>query len=290
MRERLDIAGVLTRVFEYYRDQAGLLLPAALIIFLPVAIVNGVIRHGGANLFLLLLATAIGLIGSYWFQGMVVEAVRDMQDGRRDFDVASLFRSVVPVVLPLIAAGIVAGFAIAIGFLLLIAPGLFLLTIWAVVAPSIVVERKPVFEAFGRSRELVRGNGWNVFGVLVLLFILQFVANLVLQAIAIAISKTVVGYAIALLISNALVAPLGALAAAVLYFELRRLAGEPAVAAGTEPGGLATPPPPPPGAPPPGVPGEPPASPPVTEPPPAAPEAPPQPPSQPPPSQPPPAA
>lgn len=67
MRERLDIGGVFTRVFEYYRDQAGLLLPAALIIFLPVAIVNGVIRDSGGNVFLILLATAIGLIGTYWF-------------------------------------------------------------------------------------------------------------------------------------------------------------------------------------------------------------------------------
>ena len=45
----------------------------------------------------------------------------------------------------------------------MIVPGLILITIWAVVAPSIVVEDKGVFEAFGRSRELVRGNGWKVF-------------------------------------------------------------------------------------------------------------------------------
>jgi hypothetical protein len=289
MQERLDVAAVLTRVFEYYRAQAGLLLPAAFIVFLPVAIVNGAIRDSGASIFLVLLATAIGLIGTYWFQGMVVEAVRDIQDGRRDFDVGGLFRSAMPVVLPLIGAGILAGFAIAIGFLLLIVPGLFLLTIWAVLAPVIVVERTPVFDAFGRSRELVKDNGWNVFGVLVLLFILQFAADLIFQAIAIGVSETVVGYAVALLISRVLIAPLGALAAAVLYFELRRLKGEPPVAAGDAPGTLATPPPPPAGTPPPppppAAPGTAPdAPPPVTEPPPAAPEAPPPPPSRPPPT------
>jgi hypothetical protein len=299
MSERLDVGGVFTRVFEYYRAQAGLLLPAALIVFLPVAIVNAVIRHGGASIFLVLLATAIGLIGTYWFQGMVVEAVRDIQDGRRDFDLGGLFRSAMPVLLPLIGAGVLAGFAIAIGFLLLIVPGLFLLTIWAVLAPVIVVERRPVFDAFGRSRELVKGNGWNVFGVLVLLFILQFAADLIFQAIAIGVSDTVVGYAIALLISRVLIAPLGALAAAVLYFELRRLRGEPPIGAGVEPGTLATPPSPATGTPPPAVPGTvpppppavpgtaPDAPPPVTDPPPAAPEA-PGPPSAPPPSQPPP--
>ena len=51
----------------------------------------------------------------------------------------------------------------------------------------IVVERTEVFDAFGRSRNLVKGNGWQVFGVIVLLFIIQFVASLILTAIAVAI-------------------------------------------------------------------------------------------------------
>ena len=38
---------------------------------------------------------------------------------------------------------------------LLIVPGLILLTIWAVIAPVIVVERSGVIDAFRRSRELV---------------------------------------------------------------------------------------------------------------------------------------
>ena len=58
-----------------------------------------------------------------------------------------------------------------IGFILLIIPGLFLIVIWSVVAPVVVLERPGVFAAFGRSRELVRGNGWNVFAVIVLVFL-----------------------------------------------------------------------------------------------------------------------
>jgi MFS family permease len=254
MTQNLDIGGVLERVFRYYRDQAGLLLPAALILFLVPAIINGAIRAGSPNLLLILVSIAVGIVATYWFQGMVVEAVRDMQDGRRDFDLGGLFRSAMPVIAPLVGAGILAGFGIAIGFILLIVPGLILLTIWAVVAPAIVVERKGVFEAFGRSRELVRGNGWQVFGVLVILFIIQFVAGLILGAIAGGIADNVVGYSVGQLLSSVLVAPLSALAAATLYFELRRLKGEPAVGAGREPGQVAAPPAPPPGTPPPAPP------------------------------------
>ena len=72
---------------------------------------------------------------------MVVEAAQDILDGRRDHTVGSLLRSVTPVIGALIVAGILAGIAIGIGLLLLIVPGLFLLTIWAVIAPVIVIER-----------------------------------------------------------------------------------------------------------------------------------------------------
>ena len=46
-------------------------------------------------------------------------------------------------------------------------------------APAIVVERRGAIEAFGRSYELVRGDGWTVLGVIV-------VALLILVGLAVA--------------------------------------------------------------------------------------------------------
>ena len=71
------------------------------------------------------------------------------------------------------------GFAIAIGFVLLIVPGLILLTIWSVAPPSVVVEDKGPFESLGRSRELVRGNGWNVFLSILLAYVIVIVISVV---------------------------------------------------------------------------------------------------------------
>src|SRR4051794_16110126 len=182
MNQRLDVGTVFERIFDVYKSQAGLLLPAALILFVPVAIVNGLIATNGGILSGVL-AGVIGTVATFWYQGMVVEATEDILDGRRDHTIGSLFASVAPVLLPLIGAGILAAIAIGIGFILIIVPGLILLTIWAVLAPAIVVEKRRVFEAFGRSRELVRGSGWQVFGVIVVLFVLQLVVGAVVQAI-----------------------------------------------------------------------------------------------------------
>lgn len=225
MNEKIDVGNVLQRTFKVYGEQFGLLIPAALILFLPVALLTGLVQSSG-GLLASLLAAAIGVIATYWFQGAVVEAVRDILDGRRDYDLGSLFRSVTPVLAPLIVAGIVAGIAIGIGFVLLIVPGLFLLTIWSVIAPVIVVERTRPFDSFGRSRELVKGNGWSVFGVILVILIGTAIVGAVFQALLIAIADSFVGYFIGNLITRVLVAPVSAIAAAVLYFELKRVHGE----------------------------------------------------------------
>jgi ABC-type multidrug transport system fused ATPase/permease subunit len=232
MNQKLDVARVFERIFEIYKDQFTLLIPAALVVFVPVAIVSGIIYAGGVTIFGALLVAAIATIATYWFQGMVVEAARDILDGRRDHTIGSLVSSVTPVLGALIVAGILAGIGIGIGLLLIIVPGLFLLTIWAVIAPVIVIERKGALDSFGRSRELVRGSGWQVFGVILVLFLVQFIVSAVIQAIVNGVSDSFVGFTLGDLITRLLVAPLSALAASVLFFELKALRGEPVLGTG----------------------------------------------------------
>ena len=269
MNQKLDVARVFERIFEIYKDQFTLLIPAALVVFVPVALISGLIYAGDVSIIGGLIVAAIATIATYWFQGMVVEAARDILDGRRDHTIGSLVQSVVPVLGPLIIAGILAGLGIGIGLLLLLVPGLFLLTIWAVIAPVIVIERLGAIDSFGRSRELVRGHGWQVFSVIVVLFLVQFIITAVLNSIANSVSDSFVGYTISDLIVRVLVAPFTALAAAVLFFELKALRGEPVLGTG---GGQITPAEQPAGGPAP-TPAEPAA--PEAPPPPPGPEAPP---------------
>ena len=112
--------------------------------------------------------------------------------------------------------GIVAGIAIGIGFVLLIVPGLFLMTIWALAAPVVVIERKGVMDALDRSRKLVRGHGWQVFAVIVVLLLINIVLGGVVQAILTSLSDDVLGFALSSLLTSVLIGPLSALAAAVL--------------------------------------------------------------------------
>ncbi|MEA2456651.1 MAG: hypothetical protein QOI45_2913, partial [Thermoleophilaceae bacterium] len=172
MNAKLDTARVFERIFTIYREQFTLLIPAALVLFLPVAILNGILATSG-GVVIALASAAIALIATYWFQGMVVEAVVDILDGRRDHTVGSLFSSASPFIGRLIGAGILATIIVIIGFVLIVVPGLIALTFLALVAPAVVIDRLGVTDALRRSRELVRGDAWRVFGVIVVLFLLQ---------------------------------------------------------------------------------------------------------------------
>jgi hypothetical protein len=163
---------------------------------------------------------------------MVVSLVRDVQDGTRDSSVGQLVEETWPVVLPLIGAGILAGIGIVVGIVLFIVPGLILLTIWAVIAPVIVVEHSGAIDAFGRSRALVKGNGWQVFGVIVVVFLITAIVSFVLRAIGLSISDSFAVLALFSLIASTVTAPITALSASVIYFNLLALQGEQAA---TEP-------------------------------------------------------
>src|SRR3954465_10034229 len=147
---RLDTSFVFERVFAIYRLQAAVLLPAAAILYLiPAAL--GITR----DLTLQALALAAGIIAGVAYQGLVVQAVRDIQDGVRDLSLGGLFRSVSTVLGPLLWTAPLAGLGAFGGFLVFIIPGLILLTQWAVAAPVVVCEPRTPFEALGRSRHLV---------------------------------------------------------------------------------------------------------------------------------------
>lgn len=235
MNRKLDVGATLSRIFSIYGEQAGVLFPVAFGLFLLVAIVTALL---GGSFLLSLVAFGVSVIAGTLYQGMVVGLVRDVQDGRRDSSVGELIEATWPVVFPLIGAGILAGIGIAVGFLLLLVPGLILLTIWSVIAPVIVVERSGAVDAFGRSRALVKGHGWQVFGVIVVVFLISAAASVVLGLIGAAVSDTFVVQVLFNLIASTLTAPIAALAASTIYFGLLAL---------DEPAGQMPPAPPAPG-------------------------------------------
>jgi hypothetical protein len=214
---QVDVGAVIRRVFDIYVEQAAVLMPAAAVVFAFTGILGGVLIAASPTL--AFLAVAIDLVAVTLFTGMVVQLVADVQDGRRDATPRQLLGAAAPVLGQLILVGVVVAVGIMAGFILLILPGLILITVWSVAAPVVVLEHPGVFAALRRSRVLVRGNGWRVFAVILALVVLVGAAGNLIDAAAES-AGTGAGI-VARVVVGVLSAPLSALAAAVLYFDLR---------------------------------------------------------------------
>jgi hypothetical protein len=221
------LQGCFSEAWQMYKAHAKYLLVLAFVIYLGAAVVAALLGLAGdVGPFLALIAS---MFGAFLLQAALVKAVQDDREGRGDMTIADTVSAAVPYLVPVAIASIVAGIAIAAGMVLLLIPGLWLMTIWAVIIPVIIIERAGAFESFGRSQDLVRGRGWHVFFTLVLVYIIQFVAGLLLDVIFSALPGSFRD-GLSTVIAGTIIAPFLAIVVTLIYY---RLAGDGAAAWGS---------------------------------------------------------
>jgi hypothetical protein len=211
------LSGVLGEAWQMYKAHARHLLTIAFIIYLVAAVIAALLALIGS--IGLGLGALVEIIAAFLLQATLVKAVQDVRDGRVDMSIGETVSAATPYIWAVAGASILAGIAIAIGLALLIVPGLYLITIWAVIVPVIVLERSGVFASFGRSYRLVRGHGWHVFGTLVLVFVILLVVQLVLGLIFAALPH-LLGSGLSSIIAGTLIAPFLALVVTLVYYRL----------------------------------------------------------------------
>jgi len=217
---------VLGEAWSLYKTHWRHLLPIAFVVYLLLSLFT---------LLLVLLLSWVGAIaaafvslaGTFWLQGALVTAIEDVRDGRADLSISETLSRVRPRMNALAVGGILASIGITIGFILLIVPGLILLTWWLLIVPVIMLEGRSATESFGRSRELVRGNGWNVFGLIVLTIVILIVAGIVLSIIF-SFLPDEFGQYVSSVVSNTLLTPFVAAAWTFAYYHLREARTAPA--------------------------------------------------------------
>jgi hypothetical protein len=211
------LSGVLDEAWRMYKTFAKHLLVIAFVIYLGAAIIEGLLALVGTVGFWL--GFIVSVVAIFLLQATLVKAVQDVRDGRADMSISETVSAALPYLGPVAGASIPAAIAISIGLSLLIVPGLFLITIWAVIVPVIVIERSGALASFERSRQLVRGHGWHVFWTLVLVFLIMLAVNIVLGVIFRALPH-VLGSGLSAIISGTLISPFLALVVTLVYYRL----------------------------------------------------------------------
>jgi hypothetical protein len=222
----MDIGAVLSEAWSLYTRFLARFFLTALAVFIVLDLFSALADAAAedsflAGLFWSVIASVVVVIGLFLVTGALLEVVRDVRDGRADRGVGETFSAVWPRVPALIAAGVIAAVAIGIGLLLLIVPGLYLLTIWSMIAAVIVLEGRSAGDSFSRSHEIVRGNGWNMFGLIVVVVIIVAVASTVIRLIFAPLPDFLDAW-IGSLVAHSLTIPFAAAALATAYFHLTK--------------------------------------------------------------------
>lgn len=234
MKERptLSLRAVAREVLAVYRRHWIWLIPAAMVILLPQAIVDGFLDgltvegvntvEDAVTLGLIPLTVAVGLGGEALYAGLAAAAVVEWRAGHAVPRVPQLVRS-----LPLgtlIAVDLILSFGAALGMLLLVAPAFVFLAYYGIAPALVKLERRGTWESLRRSAELVRGNFWRVVAVIVGLMLFT---EVVMQAVTIPFNDQGHGLITAIdLAVEGLLEPFQALAIVIVAVRLLELRGE----------------------------------------------------------------
>jgi hypothetical protein len=157
------VGGVLNRTWSVLSRNFLTFFLVSAIANLPHLLLINPGQDRGLYIAAVLVNTVLGTVS----QAMVVYGAFQQMRGQPASLVASLqagWRRILPV----IGLAITAAFLTAVGFGLLIVPGLVVITMLFVATPVCVVEQLDPFASIERSAQLTCGHRWKIFGLLLL--------------------------------------------------------------------------------------------------------------------------
>jgi hypothetical protein len=163
--------------------------------------------------------TLLTAYGDLLLEGILAFDILDLHEGRPEPTLRDLLRKTRPFLLPLAVGALVYASCLTVGLLLLVVPGLFVLTRWSVLVPVIVIERCSVRKAFGRSNRLVKGNSWRVLIVVAIMFAVDSLAEIFFDNVLFWMPEFYAHW-VGGLLASALAAPFAAHTLAAVYYRL----------------------------------------------------------------------
>lgn len=169
--------------------------------------------------------------------GMLTIVISEAVLGR-PIEIGQVWARVRPRILSLIGASILVGLVSTLGTIACIVPGIYLYVALSLTTPALILEGQNISAAMSRSRALVSGDWWRVFGILVLASIIASIIGGVISlpfSLASGVSSTfdftVVPHqpgtgalflaAVGQILSNTITAPITAGVTALLYIDRR---------------------------------------------------------------------
>lgn len=237
VRERLSIGSILGRALDVMKNNLFVLIGIALIAVVPPFVLQLLIMGGAAADMVMdpmygpaepsmtysvlsFLVSLLDLLLGLMLQGAVAVCVYRYLQGSKA-TIGSSISAVMPNLVALVIAAIIMGVAVALGFLLLIIPGVLLLLVFFVTVPACVVERIGPIQSLQRSIALTKGYRVEIFLLIIILCLIIIVATFVVGLILALITQNVFIVAIGTVIAYMLTYIFSCVAGAIVYADLR---------------------------------------------------------------------
>ena len=201
----LSVSDLFSRTFALVRVQPGKVIFAAGLTS-ALAIVLDQQPNGGL---LFMLPFLVSIYFQYDLTSGALQALGLLPGGYRTRRLGALLGLI-----------LLTQFAITLGILLLVVPGLILLVRWFLCVPVLVTEEAGVFESLQISWEESRGRFWPIFAVVAAIYGPAFLASFALGFFAIAFDQAAVASAVANIVTY--VALVVGWHAAVAAYSMRR--------------------------------------------------------------------
>lgn len=262
--EPMSIGGILDKTFTIYRENFVRFVAIAAVVYVPIGLLTAVsatLTAGGftqdtelmapsadlsesmetamvdsdaggglaiAGVVGFLIAMLLGIVGKVLASGALLRSVSEYYLGN-DVSVGEAYQYVLPKIGTLIWAGFLVGLVTALGFLLLIVPGIIFGLWFALVTPAIIVEGLAASQGMSRSKALASGNLGKIFSTLFVAGIISaIIAGIVTWAggfLGAAMFATGPGSwfvsQFTQVLGEVLAAPIWAVAVVLLYYDLR---------------------------------------------------------------------
>jgi hypothetical protein len=231
---------ILSAAFDIYKNNAQGLIVIVAIVVIPLSLISAVLVHYlassstttetvagttitvssrsvGSVILGSIIAAALAVIISAVLQAAVIRAAAQATIGDM-VDVEGSYRYGFHRLGSVILVGLLVGLAVAVGFILLIIPGIIALVFLSVSIPALVVEDRRGTQAMSRSWNLVSGHFWHAFGVIIVAALITGLVGGLLGAIG--GNNWFVAW-IFNAIGQIITTPFSALVSVLLYLDLR---------------------------------------------------------------------
>jgi hypothetical protein len=233
---------ILSAAFNIYKANASQLILIVAVVVVPLSLISAVFSgvvfapdkvrvtntggqvvfdYTGRGLGVALLAGAIAaliaVLISAVLQAAILRAAAQATIGD-PVDVEASYRYGLKRLWSVILVSILVGLVVAVGFILLVIPGIIFLVFLSVSIPVLIVEGRRGTEAMGRSWNLVKGNFWHAFGVIVVAALIVGIISGIIGAIG---GHNWAVRWIFTAIAQILTVPFASLVSVLLYLDLR---------------------------------------------------------------------